>query len=179
MADVALDAPAPTTVLAWRDNKLFLWILTLFVPLLLLLGWSLTKQYGEGWWWIAPAIVFVIIPILDFLASDDDGNVPEELVPALEAKPFYRWVSFGYLPLMAGGAVLCGRLWSTQPLGLTGRLGMVFALGTVTGIGIANAHELGHKREVLHRIRPLLRRAQPGTPRASGHPAGPGERPAG
>lgn len=147
MADVALGA-TPSTTARWRDGKLFLWMFTLFVPLLPLLGYGLTKKVGgEGWWWIPLGVVFVLIPLLDFLAREDDGNVPEDLVPELESRPFYRWVSFGYLPLMAGGTVLCGRLWSTLPLGLNGRVGMIFALGTVTGIGIANAHELGHKRE--------------------------------
>lgn len=50
---------------------------------------------------------------------------------------------------MAGGTLLCAWLWQHQDLSLVDRVGMVFALGSVTGIGIANAHELGHKREVV------------------------------
>jgi alkane 1-monooxygenase len=148
MADVALGSTAAEPA-RWRDGKLFLWAFTLFIPSLILLAYSLTKDYGEGWWWIAIVVVFVIIPLLDFIAKDDDGNVPEELVPALENRPFYRWVTFGYLPLMAAGTVLCAWLWSHEQIGLLGRIGMIFAVGTVTGIGIANAHELGHKREAV------------------------------
>jgi alkane 1-monooxygenase len=151
MSDVALGA-TPTAATRWRDGKLFLWPFTLFIPFLPELASGLSKKYGgQGWWWMPLAVVFVLIPVLDFVAKQDDGNPPEALVPELERKAVYRWVTFGYLPLMAIGLLLCAHVWTTQDLGWSGRLGMVFAIGSVTGIGIgiANAHELGHKREAV------------------------------
>lgn len=138
--------------LGWRDSKRCLWVFTLWVPLLPLLAFGVARRNADPrWWWLPLAVVFVLIPVLDFLGRDDDGNPPEGLVPQLEAQPFYRWVVFGYLPLMAGGVVLGAWTWSTHSLGWTDRLGLVFAVGSVTGIGIANAHELGHKREPQER----------------------------
>jgi alkane 1-monooxygenase len=131
----------------WRDGKLFLWGFTLFIPLLIVMCYSLAEKYGQGWWWTGLLTVFVIVPVLDLIAKDDDGNVPEDLVPELERRPYYRWITFGYLPLMAAMTVLAAWVWTVGDLGVIGRIGMIFAVGTVTGIGIANAHELGHKRD--------------------------------
>lgn len=134
----------------WQDSKRYLWLFTLWVPLLPVVGYGVARRSGnDSWWWLPLAVVFVLIPVLDFVGRDDDTNPPADVVPELERQRFYRWVTFAYLPLMAAVVVLGAWLWSTQPLSWSGRIGLVFAIGSVTGIGIANAHELGHKRERL------------------------------
>ncbi len=150
MADVALGAPAARR--EWRDGKRYLWLFTLWVPLLPLVGFGITRRTGnDGWWWLPLIVVFGLIPVLDALGRSDDSNPPEELVGTLERQRYYRWVTFAYLPLMTGGVLLGAWLWTTRDLTWGGRLGLVFAIGSVTGIGIANAHELGHKRETAER----------------------------
>jgi alkane 1-monooxygenase len=134
----------------WRDSKRYLWLYTLYVPLLPILGYALARRTGhDGWWWMPLAVVFVVIPALDLLGRTDDENPPEDLVPELESQLYYRIVTFAYLPLMAGGVVLGAWLWARGGMSWGGRLGLIFAVGSVTGIGIANAHELGHKRDAL------------------------------
>jgi alkane 1-monooxygenase len=151
MAEVTLTTSAPRTA-TWRDGKKYLWPAALLVPILPFASFGIAEKSGiPAWWWFGPAIVFVLIPIVDGFVGDDGGNPPEELVQALQDDRFYRWMTFLYLPLQYGALVLgCWARTTTEP-GWFGRLGMVFAVGTVSGIAINTAHELGHKREELER----------------------------
>jgi alkane 1-monooxygenase len=50
----------------WQDPKRYLWSLGLLVPLLPIFGALIYLQTGQIWgWWLAPVIVYFIIPVLD------------------------------------------------------------------------------------------------------------------
>jgi alkane 1-monooxygenase len=136
----------------WRDTKRFMWPAALFVPVLPYVGYGVAAHSGQNiFWYLAPAIVFILIPVIDGIVGDDGGNPPEELVAQLQQDRYYRWMTFLYLPLQYGGVVL-GAWQFVQP-GQTwfARVGIVLSVGTVNGIAINTAHELGHKRERLER----------------------------
>jgi alkane 1-monooxygenase len=136
----------------WRDTKRFMWPAALFVPVLPYVGYGIASHSGAAvFWYLTPAIVFILIPVIDGIVGDDGGNPPEELVAQLQEDKYYRWMTFLYLPLQYGGIVL-GTWQFVQPgQSWVARVGIVLSVGTVNGIAINTAHELGHKREDLER----------------------------
>ena len=136
----------------WRDRKRLLWLLGLAVPLLPLGGWEGFRATGAPvFLWMGPIWILVVIPLLDWVIGEDRSNAPESAMAQLEASRYYRWCTWLYLPLQFAGLVWATWIISTTRLGWAGFLGWAFTVGAVGGIGIANAHELGHKRDDLER----------------------------
>jgi hypothetical protein len=63
--------------------------------------------------------------------------------------PYYRWLTFLYLPAQYAALVLCCAVWVRS--GFVDRAGLVITAGIINGIGINTAYELGHKREAVER----------------------------
>lgn len=141
-----------TDTVPWRDTRKPLWPLALLVPALPFVAWSLWHATGAGWaWWLTPAVVFGVIPVVDLLIGDDRENPPEEVVPALQADGYYRWLTYLYLPAQYAALVLCCAVWTYGGLSWPAAAGLVATVGVVDGIAINTAHELGHKRETAER----------------------------
>lgn len=136
---------------AWRDTKRPLWPLALAVPALPFVSLLLVTGTGAGWlWWVTPVFVFGVIPLIDLVIGDDRANPPEELVPALQSSPYYRWITYLYLPAQYAALIVACATW-TAGIGLAGATGLVLTTGIVNGVAINTAHELGHKRERVER----------------------------
>ena len=90
--------------LPYRDRKRPLWLLSLFVPILGLIGPALylLVSPSEFWLWLSPLFFYFGIPLLDALIGEDPSNPPESEVPALEADPYYRWITYLLVPLLGG-----------------------------------------------------------------------------
>lgn len=159
---------------AWTDPKRHLWLLglipagMLFPALALFAGFNHLANVDalgvETPWTVAATLtmfvpwvmVFVFIPIQDFLFGRDGSNPPEEIREKLEADKFYRWVIYSYVPLQYATLVMACYLWTADdlswlghagPMGFVAKLGVMLAAGIAGGIGINTAHELGHKIE--------------------------------
>jgi alkane 1-monooxygenase len=149
MSTVSVPVAGAST---WTDPKRRLWAIGLVVPALPLLSAGLVALTGwTAWWWLAPVFIYVLIPLLDAVLGEDRANPPEWAVPALEADHWYRWLTYLYCPLQyasflfgAWAFVDGGHSWPT-------RLAIALSVGAIGGIGIANAHELGHKKEQVER----------------------------
>lgn len=142
-----MDVAAP----AWRDTRRPLWPLALVVPALPFAALLLARATGSGWaWWLTPLVILGIIPVIDLLVGDDRANPPEEVVPALQASPYYRWITYLFLPTQFAALVVACGVWTRGP-GTIGGLGLILTAGLVNGIAINTAHELGHKRENVER----------------------------
>jgi alkane 1-monooxygenase len=150
MTDGAGPAPASTT--EWRDRKRYLWLIGLVMPALAFVavgghawtGWS-------GWLWIGPVVVLGIVPVVDLLVGVDRSNPPDEVIAALEADRYYRWITFLFLPLQYGGLVAAFWVIANGDLSTADKVGLAVTMGFLSGIGINTAHELGHKREPVER----------------------------
>ncbi|MEY9889301.1 alkane 1-monooxygenase [Catenulispora sp. MAP12-49] len=136
----------------WQDGKRYLWPLALVVPVLPYVGFGLWHRFDNALaWYLTPFLVYVIVPVGDWLIGEDAGNPPAEREAQLQSAWYYRVLTFLYLPLQFGSLVLGAWCWSRPHVNLASRVGMVVTIGIVTGIAINTAHELGHKREDVER----------------------------
>jgi alkane 1-monooxygenase len=160
----AAAAPSSATApVSWRDPKRYLWPLGLVVPLLPFLAFGLVELTGLGvFWWTGPFVVFVVMPLLDWVVGKDAENPPDSAIKHLEEDRYYRWCTYLYLPLQYGSLVGACALWASGNLSLVASLGLAFTVGCVSGIAINTAHELGHKRKSLERWLSKVALAQTG-----------------
>ncbi|WP_431879500.1 alkane 1-monooxygenase [Micromonospora marina] len=146
----SIDAPAVAA--GWRDGRKPLWPLALLVPVLPLLAYALWEAgAGPAAWWLTPAVVFGLIPIIDVLLGDDGENPPDEVFRRLQEVRYYRWITFLFLPVQYAALLLGAWVWTRGGLGAVGAAGLVATIGIVNGLAINTAHELGHKRESVER----------------------------
>jgi len=136
----------------WTDSKRYLWLLSPLIPVLAG-GVVLIAAFTSWYWlaWLAPALVYVIIPLADWLIGVDNSNPPETAVAMLESDRWYRAIVYAYIPLQYFTTGLCAWVVTRGTPGVVETLGLVLAAGTVNGIGINTAHELGHKTNTLER----------------------------
>ena len=136
----------------WRDPKRYLWPLSLIVPLLPLLAWVAVDATGwDVFWYAGPLWILVGVPVLDTLVGTDRGNPPEWAYGALDDDRYYRILTYLYLPLQY--LTFFWGLWMVVDGAgsWVTKLAIAVSVGGVGGIGIANAHELGHKKDKLER----------------------------
>jgi alkane 1-monooxygenase len=149
-------------VIRYRDDKRYLWLLSVLFPLLPFVGVGLYARSGREWTlWLPLVAVYGLIPLFDLLFPRDANNPPEAVVPALEADAYYRVLVHLTVPLYF--AVLIGGAWfavSQHPGGF-GLLGHALMVGAVGGIAVNTGHELGHKKAAGDRLAAQLALAVP------------------
>ena len=115
-------------------------------------GGALALQ--TGWpllWWLAPILVYGVIPLFDYLIGTDTNNPPEERVPSLENERYYRWAVYAAVPFEYASVIWAVWVFSTADLAWFDALGLLISVGVVTGVSINTAHELGHKTGAFER----------------------------
>lgn len=148
----AITTTVDGQTLTWRDPKRHLWPLALIVPLLPFLAWAGVEVTGwDVLWWNGPLWILVGVPVLDTIIGTEKGNPPPWAEPALEDDRYYRILTYLYLPLQCASFLWGAWLVTTGDLSTFAALGLTLTVGAVGGIGIANAHELGHKKDRLER----------------------------
>ncbi len=139
-------------LIEYRDRKRYLWLGSLLYPVVSLSGIGLYLLTGHEWMLLAPLVAnYIVIPLLDWLVGEDPSNPPEELVPALEADAFYRWLPLLTVPLHFAVLLIVAAFAGTHPLSIGGYLVLALTAGLYSGLGINTAHELGHKKQALER----------------------------
>jgi alkane 1-monooxygenase len=146
--------PVPSRA-SWRDPKRYLWLLGAIVPGLVGLAWLSIQVTGiEAFWWCGPVLAFGMVPLLDRVIGPDTDNPPDSALTWLEEDPFYRWVTYLYLPGQYLSLIFACWLWAGGgwlAMSLVDRVGLMVTVGIVGGIAISAAHELGHRRSTLER----------------------------
>lgn len=144
--------PAPSGA-PYRDRKRYAWLLSLVLPGGVAFGPALMLVTGDPLTlWLAPLFYYVAAPLLDMLIGEDLSNPPEGAVPALEADPYYRWITYALVPLLWGAFIFSAWFVSTQALPFHGLVAMVLICGGVGGFCINLGHEMGHKNTPLERL---------------------------
>jgi alkane 1-monooxygenase len=157
VSETAIEAPT------WRDGKRYAWLLGLLVPSLPLMAWGLVEATGLGvFWFVGPAVVFGLFPLLDVLIGVDQENPPDSVIAWLEEDRYYRWCTYLYIPLQYVSLVLACWLWSSGGLSTLDGIGLALTTGMVAGVAINTAHELGHKRASVERWLSKVALAQTG-----------------
>ncbi len=135
------------------DRKRRLWLFSLLVPCLALVGPLLYMLVSPNvmWLWISTLFGYVVIPMLDGLLGEDLSNPPEEAVPALEADPYYRYVTYALVPILWVSFLVNIIFLGTHELPWHGILAVILATGGSLGFGLNLGHEMGHKKSTLER----------------------------
>ncbi len=136
----------------WHDPKRYAWLLGAMVPLLPFDAWGLVELTGvEAFWFLGPVLVFVLFPVLDIVVGMDPSNPPDSVLKWLEQDRYYRYCTYLFLPLLYASLVFACWTWAHGDLSVIDKIGLAVTLAMVSGIAIADAHELGHKRDSLER----------------------------
>ncbi|HEX5685585.1 MAG TPA: alkane 1-monooxygenase [Ideonella sp.] len=142
-----LPTPSPAGAQRWRDPHRYLWLLSPFFALGA--AWNLVNFWRSGaefWLWLLPAVMYIVIPLVDALLGPDGRNPPDGSTAALEADNYYRAIVVAFIPFQFAATILGCALAASVPLSATGWLGLVLTVGGINGVAINTAHELGHKR---------------------------------
>lgn len=136
----------------WVDTKRRQWAWGLVVPAIPLISvalWAATG--GEAWLVTMPILMYIVLPLVDARVGEDTANPPESAVAQLEADRYYRVITYLYAPIQYASYALGAWVFVSGDLSWFGRIALAISVGAVGGIGIANAHELGHKKERIER----------------------------
>ena len=140
-------------VVSYADGKRYLWAGALAYPLIALASFGGFFYTGSELSLFLPlAFFFVLVPLADLVFGNDENNPPEEIVPELEADPYYRYLAWALIPTYF--LVLGVSAWfvGTQALSLLGFAAVAIGGGVFAGTAITLGHELGHKRSPLDKL---------------------------
>ena len=136
----------------YRDRKRYAWLFSLFVPATVLIGPALMLTTGNAWaLWLPVVFFYSVVPLLDYVMGEDKSNPPEAAVPALDADPYYRWITYLLAPVLWAAFIYSAWFVIRTDLPWYGTLAMVLTSGSVGGFCINLGHELGHKNTRLER----------------------------
>ncbi|MFA5960830.1 MAG: alkane 1-monooxygenase [Tatlockia sp.] len=132
--------------------------MTLAKQLCFMLAYLLTLLPFIGFYWgglgnfVTLAALFSIIPLIDWCFIDK-SNPDETQEKKLLANPYFKWLTWLYVPLQCGMLFLAITLLKNTPLRWYEWLGFTISIGILTGgIGITLSHELMHKNSRLERL---------------------------
>ncbi len=134
------------------DRKRYLWLSSLFYPLMPLTGVCLMAWTGLEVSLLLPLVLtYVGGPLSDWIFGEDKNNPPEAVVPQLDEDNYYRILTYLTVPLHF--VALIGAAWwaGTQDLSWWGFIILAVSVGVGSGLGINTGHELGHKKSSLER----------------------------
>jgi alkane 1-monooxygenase len=137
----------------YRDRKRLMWLLSVVGPAGVTIGpvAHLMGATSEAWYFVALAIFYVGVPLLDWLLGEDLSNPPESVVPRLEADRYYRWINYAVVPVLWGSLLFNCIFLATHELSWTAWLATAIVTGSMLGFGLNLSHELGHKKDWLGR----------------------------
>lgn len=123
-------------------------LLPLALPLLVVAGHRI-RGWGE---FLTVAVIFALLPLLDLLSGDEEGNPDPASLEQLKADGRYTWAALAWLPLHYGLLAYAGYAVATAGLSWLELVGLTLSVGILTGgLGITIGHELGHRTDASSR----------------------------
>ena len=135
--------------------KKYAYLLVLLTPFSMLVSYGLwIATQTSLWLWLTPAVVFVVIPVLEQFIGRDSDNIDEETqFEDLSGQAYYRWLIILCAPLYCLTLVVSAWVFSTQVEDLLAQAGWLFSMGTTGAVIAINVgHELIHKNTKLERF---------------------------
>lgn len=147
------EAMTPSlTAVGYRDRKRYAWLFSVLVPMTSAFGSLVFLVNGRTWAMWAPVIFFYGIgPLIDWMLGEDLDNPPEEAVPALEADPYYRYLTYAIVPMLWAAFTFSAWFFAKHGLPAHAIVALIINTGSIGGFCINVGHELGHKRSALER----------------------------
>lgn len=140
-------------LIQYTDKKRWLWFGAIAWSLLPMAVMGLFLISNNPWTLVLPLFLgFIAVPIFDYLFGTDTSNPPEELVPQLEADPFYRRLLIAAVPVHFIVVIMGAWVAGTQELSVGFFVFFALMLGQYSGMSINTAHEIGHKNSKLERF---------------------------
>ncbi len=136
------------------DGKRYLYVLSLFLPLVPPLAVAAYLFGGHDVLWTLVPLLFVfgLVPLADKILGEDTNNPPDEVIDEMAADNYYRVLLILSVPLFwlsfLSGAYLVG----TQDLPWWSMLALSVGVGVVNGACLTTGHELGHKHSPIDRF---------------------------
>ena len=134
----------------WQDQKRYWRMLSPALPLLAVV--TLWVYHITGFallLWIGPVMVYLLIPLADWLIGTDATNPPAEVVRPLAQDRYYAHIVYAYIPAQYIYTIWAAWLVASGNLSVLDITGLILTAGALNGIGINTAHELGHKKAAL------------------------------
>ncbi len=148
--------------LTWRDDKRYMWLSSVMMPLLALSGIALYLVWEQTWLLAIPLVYgYLVMPILDAMVGEDESNPPEALVPQIDDDRYYRILTMVTVPMHY--IVLALFAWFVAVHEFNPLVVAILAItaGGYSGLAINTAHELGHKNTPIERVFAKLALAVP------------------
>lgn len=147
-----LTSRAQEQPMKWRDRRRYGYAMGLLVPALPFGGWIAVELTGiDLFWFMGPLWILIGIGVLDAIIGTDGENPPDWAFDQLTVDRYYRVLTYLFAPIQYAAFVWGAWMVMNGGLSLFSRIGLTLTVGAVGGIGIANAHELGHKKEKIER----------------------------
>ena len=129
------------------DRKRWAWLLSVIGPAISMVGTIAVSVFGVGQWVLFFPLVFfyALVPLLDFVIGEDTSNPPESSIAALEADPYYRWITYATIPVLWVSVIFNCIFLCSFSLSAMEWIATVIITGSVLGFGLNVSHELGHK----------------------------------
>lgn len=137
----------------YRDRKRYAWLLSVFTPLLVIVGplAHLLGATSQAWFFLALGFFYVGIPLFDQLLGEDLSNPPQEAVAGLESDLYYRYINYAVVPVVWFSMLFNCIYLATHSLPWYSWLATAIVTGAVLGFSLNLSHELGHKKDWLAR----------------------------
>lgn len=136
----------------FSDKKRHWWLLSPLWALMPVLTIVAYLVLDNPWVLIVPLVTgYVVLPALDYLIKPDRTNPPEQIVPQLDADPYYRWLTYLIIPVHIITLLVSAWFVATYPLSLGFFVAFSVSCGIYGGLSINTAHEVGHKNTKLAR----------------------------
>jgi alkane 1-monooxygenase len=151
MSAVIIDVESNPPV--YRDRKRYAWLLSVFAPLLVIVGplAHLLGATSQVWFFLALGFFYLGIPLLDQLLGEDLSNPPAEAVAGLESDSYYRYINYAVVPVLWFSMLFNCIYLATHSLPWYSWLATAITTGAMLGFGLNLSHELGHKKDWLGR----------------------------
>ncbi len=130
----------------WAEAKRYCYLITLIVPAILIFSGVMAIETQSGQWlWLLPVIVYIVVPIVDWVVGSDSFNPSEEEQEALKDDRYYVKILYAATAFQWIGLASMTCVMTQGDFSWFNILGAILSVGAMHAIGLTMSHELGHK----------------------------------
>lgn len=128
--------------------KRHIWLVSMTYPFIPLLGVGLMMLTGNVHMAWAPLVfVYIIMPIVERLAGDDDNDLLGLDHEMIELSPFYKFMVHASFPVIYMSWLIGAWYVATHPIPISSYIALAWIHGVGLGFALNSGHEIGHKTD--------------------------------